>query len=395
MYGYGNPRSVAQKIFGVSMAFWGLIMVASYTAELASLLVETRIPVIRPETLADASLAGYRVCTFKGTYSDEFVEQNYPSIVRLAKDSQGEMYEALNRGECELAVESKQSWLGYKNIKEYNPNCDLEWVGKGRIIESSLAGFVTSSDAGIKCTSIVRDVLNLLMEDMIQEQALDDAWNRENQRRQNIDCSSGSAELLSQLEEGENDEGRRKLLRQKQQKEGGRKSRRRLVTESPLTGDSRSGDQLKFNQMFGVFAFHWMLMTLSLFLTLIKIAIIKVRQSEGKEDDNANQGPKRKSSRISFSRGFSKKNTDHMTFKTGLRNAMTSKTITEGSAKDSFYDDESMERLHNSVEALSKRLERDQKEFKTRVLEEQFQLKKDIQCVLEFLSNEKQKQHSL
>jgi Ligand-gated ion channel len=48
-----QPRSAAGRLFGVSISLWALVMTATYTANLASLLVDTKIPLVVIDSIGE------------------------------------------------------------------------------------------------------------------------------------------------------------------------------------------------------------------------------------------------------------------------------------------------------------------------------------------------------
>eukprot|EP00980_Cylindrotheca_fusiformis_P017065 scaffold5234_cov131-Cylindrotheca_fusiformis.AAC.12 len=280
-YEYGTPKSVSSKIFGFSMALWALILTATYTANLASLLVDRQDKLLDVETIEEAAVFGYPVCTFAGTNSDTYVEQVYPSAIRRPKSTIEEVYDGLNDGECAFAVEVTQSWLGYKNKRQFNPTCNLEWIGDGRTISPSSAGFATKADAGFKCTGLVRDVINLHMEELISEGFIDDTWDYENRRYQDVDCETFRPELLEELnaEEGADNERRRSRRRMesavgsREQTQSRRRHRRQLKasTKAASSAGAVGGDseQMELEAMIGSFFVHWMLMAISIVVAIV------------------------------------------------------------------------------------------------------------------------------
>ena len=79
------------------------------------------------------------ICTMGLTNSDKIIETRYPAANRIPKATELEGYQALRRGECGLVVAYKDNWKGYEGNSRYNPDCDLEWVG--RDVEIIKSGF--------------------------------------------------------------------------------------------------------------------------------------------------------------------------------------------------------------------------------------------------------------
>ncbi|KAL3942941.1 MAG: hypothetical protein SGBAC_002969 [Bacillariaceae sp.] len=280
-YEYGTPRSFPAKLFGVSMALWALILTATYTANLASLLVDRRVGVLEIETVAEAAVFGYPICTVAGTNADTYIQDNFPQASRRPTTALEDMYEGANSGQCAFAADVVQSWLSNKNKRKFNRNCDLEWVGNGRVVASNSAGFATKADAGFKCTGLIRDVINFHMEQMIADETVEEAWEFDNKRYQDVDCETFRPELLDELNAGDtgSDATRRRNLVSKQQNRAAYyarpKSRRmkagaKAAASSAAIESEGEGQQMELEAMIGSFFIHWALMALAMLIACCK-----------------------------------------------------------------------------------------------------------------------------
>lgn len=269
------------------MALWALILTATYTANLASLLVDRVPSILEIETVEEAAVFGYPLCTWGGTITDLHIEQNYPKAVRKEKKTIEEVYEGLNAGECAFAVETVQGWLEFRNKRQYNPSCNLEWTGDGRTVSSNGASFVTKADAGYKCTGLIRDVINFYMEELISEGFLADAWDFENARKQDIDCDTFRSELLNELNDGNDERRLRQMMRvgrtevaqdiiapsTSSYRNGNKKNRRKLKASTKAASsagaiDGTEAEQMELEAMIGSFFIHWVLMGLSIVIAV-------------------------------------------------------------------------------------------------------------------------------
>ena len=211
-----QPQTTAGRIFGVSISIWALVMTATYTANLASLLVDKKQATIRVESMDDVRALGIPICTYANTGMDAYIKQRYPNAKRIPLPSEVETYSALHEGRCALTVAYYQNWLGYAMNKTYNPYCDLEWVG--RTIQTIQSGFAVS--ASHYCSSLIRDVLNIYIEELISSEYLEELWQSEYEKTQDINCDEIRPEVLEQQQQQQQQEelsksaGRRRILRQ-------------------------------------------------------------------------------------------------------------------------------------------------------------------------------------
>ncbi|CAB9512837.1 receptor subunit 1 [Seminavis robusta] len=279
------PRSIAGRMFGISMSIWALVMTATYTANLASLFVEENMQQDTVDSIEKAVTLGIPVCTFAGTNSDAFIRDMYMNAVRVPKQDELEVYQALVRGECGLAAAYKDGWLTYQGSKLYNPHCDLAWVGRTvRVIKS---GFAVKADAGEYCSTLIRDVINLHLVELISDGVLADAWKKHRSLRQTNNCENldGSTSTLA------NSLRRRRRLKMRSQelevpvtsltssmhrvlKKGG-------ASSGSIQSDNQATTALSLEQMLGTFLLHWGTMVLSL---LFSVAAYYYKQRAPRKD---------------------------------------------------------------------------------------------------------------
>ena len=83
----------------------------------------------------------------------------------------------------------------------YNPTCDLEWVG--RTIEEVSSSFAVKADPALKCTNLIRDVMNYHLNEMASDLKLEEFWDAYYATNKDIDCLT--YESLEGEENGEED----------------------------------------------------------------------------------------------------------------------------------------------------------------------------------------------
>jgi hypothetical protein len=183
-----RPRTHAARLFTLSLAFWALITGAAYTANLASFLVAANLPHQEIKSVNDAVQRQLNICVFESTQADEALTNEYPNAKIIRKKLEDEVYLGIVSGECGIAVVTMSSWEYFERDAEVNGGCHLNWVG--RTFRFVSAGFATVSDSGALCTSLIRDVLNLHLMRMKEEDVLDEAWDNHLKRTETIDCVS-------------------------------------------------------------------------------------------------------------------------------------------------------------------------------------------------------------
>ena len=84
----------------------------------------------------------------------------YPNM-KVVPSSNANLLTKLGEGECDAAVAVKDSFAIQKRLKKYNEDCNLHKTGD--TIYPASAGWAVASDSGIKCTSIIRDAIDIFM----------------------------------------------------------------------------------------------------------------------------------------------------------------------------------------------------------------------------------------
>ena len=279
-YEYGTPKTAAAKLFGFSSGFFGLILTATYTANLASLLVKApNNPLNQVESIDQVTFLKYQVCTWGGTILDSHLEANHATTIRKPKLELLDVYNALNANECLFAVDTVQGWLEFKAKREYNPFCKLKWVGGDRKVATIGAGFVAKADSGGKCTSLVRDVIDYYMIQLIDEFVIERAWAVENKRKQDLDCDTFRPDLITDLADfGDGSEcGGRRLRRSRERRmlkealqssevHRQMKAAAKSASSAGALQEDRVRKELDVGSMIGVFFLHWVLMLFSVVL---------------------------------------------------------------------------------------------------------------------------------
>lgn len=167
---------------------------SAYTANLASFLVVQNTPSIEINTVGDAVRQEYWICVIGTTVADTSLTNAYRGANIIRTKTEGAMYQSLLDGTCEIALTTVASFNEYKANKDFNNECSLSWIG--RSFKPGTGGFATKSDSGSKCTSLIRDVLNLHLNEMKSQDILDKLWEDHLEKRASIDCDAGADSLI-------------------------------------------------------------------------------------------------------------------------------------------------------------------------------------------------------
>jgi hypothetical protein len=113
------------------------------------------------------------VCIYADTGTYFAVTNVFPNANLVKKDERG-VYAGLFDGSCDIAITTVSTWQGYQYDETINGDCNLEWIG--RVFQPVQSGFALNVDSGILCTSFLRDVMNLHLEQMIGDGFVAAAW---------------------------------------------------------------------------------------------------------------------------------------------------------------------------------------------------------------------------
>jgi hypothetical protein len=172
-----RPTSNGARLLTLSLAFFCLLVKSAYTANLASYLVVDKVSSIRIDSVEDAVSKGYRICVIDTSIADESLTRAFPAANIVRKLVEKDMYVAVRSGECEIALTTFSSWQEFSRDSSVNGDCQMSWIG--RVFREGEAGFATISDSGSLCTSLIRDVVNLLLVEMTDDGFIDRAWESE------------------------------------------------------------------------------------------------------------------------------------------------------------------------------------------------------------------------
>eukprot|EP00546_Thalassionema_frauenfeldii_P016928 CAMPEP_0178901098 /NCGR_PEP_ID=MMETSP0786-20121207/3828_1 /TAXON_ID=186022 /ORGANISM="Thalassionema frauenfeldii, Strain CCMP 1798" /LENGTH=303 /DNA_ID=CAMNT_0020572151 /DNA_START=520 /DNA_END=1431 /DNA_ORIENTATION=- len=162
---------------------------ATYTANLASFLLASAKPdPITVKGLEEAVQKGFHLCTTRGFASETVVMKDFPTATFIRRKSERATYEGVRENICDVAVTNRDGWRTYEKDVNFNPDCNLEWVGRTYLDRAS--GFATRSDPGSLCTSLVSEVFNLHLKSMKESGFIDQAWNRHQERLQEVGCQT-------------------------------------------------------------------------------------------------------------------------------------------------------------------------------------------------------------
>jgi len=157
-----NPATTSGKIFGLGLAFFITITLASFTANTAAFLTFQAQPVERIKNLADALAQNSHICTQRPVFVN--LASQYPALRRFYVQVEGGgatgAMAGLGKGVCDAAlVVESEIWENWGR----GEGCQFHIVGDP--LMSYLTGFY------------VHDELNLAVQFAVAEKRLDGTWS--------------------------------------------------------------------------------------------------------------------------------------------------------------------------------------------------------------------------
>jgi hypothetical protein len=199
-----NPKTFAGRLFSWAWLFARLLLMASYSANLASTFVRNSLVTHAVSSVEEAIAKNYVLCAPMTTFVGEALRARYPNA--NLKGAEGkEIFAAIQDGSCAAALIDHDQWRTYQ-IKteqvlakclvircfhdvetfflEQNPGCTLEYVG--RPLMQFSAGFAVIDNGG--CTSLVRRVLDVYLQEMTTDGFIGTTWEKYLADNKEQDC---------------------------------------------------------------------------------------------------------------------------------------------------------------------------------------------------------------
>ena len=119
------------QILNAGFCFFALIIVASYTANLASFLITAQIKSTPVTSIDDANTRGLPVCVLAGTVAESILQSSYLKlqVVSIKSLSIADMVQAMNQGLCKASVMSQSDWDISQLDQNCNSDCNLAAAG--------------------------------------------------------------------------------------------------------------------------------------------------------------------------------------------------------------------------------------------------------------------------
>jgi hypothetical protein len=244
---YDNPGSGAGRVFLSSFAFWAMLIGATYTANLASLLVENALS-SEVSSIKGAMEAELSICIHDGSASETIVKSLFPQMQTYEKvvkcSTTAEMYRKLDNEGCDLLVGTRQEFQIYKIQKQFG--CGLLQAGDD--LHSSSANFAIKFDP-LNCDSVLAYVMNIHLHAMSIDGNITELWDSY------IDAIEGTC-----ASEDDDEERRRRLVDATDTSDYVSRSLKGIGSPGGGGGASEAEggavDTLQIKGMAGVFLFH-------------------------------------------------------------------------------------------------------------------------------------------
>lgn len=171
-----SPVTYGERILVLSLCFWSLVIAATYTANLASVMISKNQSIYPATSISEAQYRGISVCVTKGLAVATKLKEAYPNANIVEIEGFTSMYDHLLANKCGLVADTVSRFEVSKLNGTLNPDCALEWVG--RAVDISSSGPANIVDAGVYCTSLVGHIFEYYLKDMQHDGFLENAFER-------------------------------------------------------------------------------------------------------------------------------------------------------------------------------------------------------------------------
>eukprot|EP00633_Aureoumbra_lagunensis_P007504 CAMPEP_0197309294 /NCGR_PEP_ID=MMETSP0891-20130614/7866_1 /TAXON_ID=44058 ORGANISM="Aureoumbra lagunensis, Strain CCMP1510" /NCGR_SAMPLE_ID=MMETSP0891 /ASSEMBLY_ACC=CAM_ASM_000534 /LENGTH=726 /DNA_ID=CAMNT_0042794279 /DNA_START=44 /DNA_END=2224 /DNA_ORIENTATION=+ len=148
------PVTYGGKLLVLSWGMVVLIIISSYTANLAAFLVADNGSNSEYDSIYDVIGAGATVCVHTGYATQDLLDENYPEIMQYdTTDEYGNFY----HGKCSALVTERAQYDVAKESSDIYPSCNFERVGDA--LDSTGGGWAIKGDYSAKCSSLLSQLL--------------------------------------------------------------------------------------------------------------------------------------------------------------------------------------------------------------------------------------------
>eukprot|EP00980_Cylindrotheca_fusiformis_P010162 scaffold2261_cov124-Cylindrotheca_fusiformis.AAC.10 len=169
---YDSDRSNAKRLFNMSISVFAMVFVSSYTANLATFLIQQSEPDFNYVSMEDLDSRYASICVREGGAVLDQLLADFKTMNFERSTDVLTSFKKLLAGRCKVVATRRADFDIFERDPEANPDCTLEWVGRAEYI--NYGGMATIADTNSTCTSLVGHVLDLHMHEMAE--FLQEAW---------------------------------------------------------------------------------------------------------------------------------------------------------------------------------------------------------------------------
>lgn len=188
------PRTFPGHFLLLAWSLFVLVVINGYAANLVAFLVKKNPPLYTMKDIEDGQARQLKFCVWTSSAFGSITKSLYPGL-QIIDANNGNMVTKMVDGECDGVIHGADDWATQSRTKKYNANCTNAKVGDTIFVVD--AGWAVSADFGIKCTSLIREVMNIYLTEMKLDGFIDNAKARWRELPSTTDMSacpeSGSA----------------------------------------------------------------------------------------------------------------------------------------------------------------------------------------------------------
>ena len=167
-------------VVSFSLSFFSMLMISTYTANLAGFLVMKNSHLTGIDGVGDLVKNGNSICIYHGL-NREIIDHDYNHSSKRPdlriKNSEIEVFEGLKNRDCNYAISTVDTWNELKDKKGFNYACTMQRVGE--VYQHIDAGFaMKAGDKSDNCTSLVRDVFHVHLLEMHANGEIQTQWEK-------------------------------------------------------------------------------------------------------------------------------------------------------------------------------------------------------------------------
>lgn len=187
-----SPEKPAGSILNAGFAFFLVIVVSCYTANIASIYIGQQSATLSLTSIDAANTLRAPVCALMGTTAASVVQTAYSKVklVPIPGNSPSSLLKAIDNNQCAGAVMPITDWNLCQVDKNVNHGCRFQQAGP--TVRSISGAWPYKLDFSVACTSFLNAVISDIITEMMADGSLDAMHAAAVASASTVDCNSDS-----------------------------------------------------------------------------------------------------------------------------------------------------------------------------------------------------------